>query len=285
MSDDNLGSLQQPMPHLTAKRAKSEPKKGSTAAPSRSSSSAHDSTFRFLASKGYYEAVVPMAYVMNNPNTRPLSTTDPFFRCFPSDPDEIPFIRGTRLATRPPTPETHLDETPEQKKEHLKQVKETQRKQDRTSRKDVSLPLLWHLQYSNHPRTVVSSKHTLSGSPSGSSISQDDLADEAEFQEHLAKIEKEYRKRMRALKIEGEAANSMLGYIPIDELAIDPLVSSRSRRTAQPEEAQPLEVGREPEHVQGPSSEPSSEPSSRNAPEEETGESSQGRKKESRTRK
>ncbi|KAF3226065.1 hypothetical protein TWF106_001281 [Orbilia oligospora] len=319
-SDDSIGSLQRSIQQTTTKSASSDHKKGFVTsckgkqrqdcdrspasteerskiqhirrlrelhdphgmAHSRSSPSAQDPTFRFSASKGYYEAVVPIAYAMNNPNTRPLSTTDPFFQCFPSDPDEIPFLRGTRLATRPPTPEIHLDETPQQKKEHLKQVKKAQRKEDWTLRKDVSLSRSWHLQYSARSRTVVSREHILSSLSGGSSISLGSPTDEAEFQAHLAKIKKEYYKRTRALELEGEAADSMVGYIPISELAIDPSISSRSRRTAQPEEAQPLEVGREPEHVHEPSSE-AGPSSSRNIP--DAGEPSQGKKKESRRRK
>ncbi|KAK6521876.1 hypothetical protein TWF506_002079 [Arthrobotrys conoides] len=312
-SDDNIGSLQRYMPQAAVKKFPVISSKGkqrqdpdrspdptetrpkirhirrlreihdphAATTPGRLSHFAQDSTFRFSASKGYYEAVVPISYVMNNPNTRPLSTTDPFFRCFPSDPDEIHFFQGTRLGTRPPTPEIHLDETLEQKKEHLKQVKKVQRKQDWTSRKDIPLSRTWHLQYSTRSRAIPSREPTLASFPGGK-IFVNDLADEAEFQAHLARIKKDYYKKARA-ELEADAGNSILGYIPISELAIDPLVSSRSRRTAQPEEAQPLEVGREPEHVQEPPSEarPSS---SKNVP-DDAGESSQGKKKESRRRK
>ncbi|KAK6350416.1 hypothetical protein TWF718_003608 [Orbilia javanica] len=254
----------------------------SAAAPSQQRSSAHDPTFRFSASRGYYEAIVPIAYVMNNPNTRPLSTTDPFFRCFPSDPDEVPFLRGTRLAAKPPTPEIHLDETVEQKEDHLNQVELIRRKQDWISRRDVSLPRSWYLQYSSRPRSIVPVEQILSGLSSGSGIPFDDFA-EAEFQRHLAKMKQAYRKERRGLEIEREADSRIPGYIQIDGPAKNPLVSSRSRRTAQPEEAQPLEVGRESERVQG-QSPGAGTSSARNVP-EQTDEPSQGKKKESRRHK
>ncbi|KAK6506636.1 hypothetical protein TWF481_005092 [Arthrobotrys musiformis] len=242
-------------------------------------SSSHDPTFRFSASKGYFEAIVPKAYFMNNPNTRPLSTTDPFFSSFPSDPDEITYLRGTRLATRSPTPEIHLDETPEQKQDHLRQVKRAKRKMDRRLRKNIPLSKSWHLRYSSRPRSIASREATLANL-----AYFDDLFDDPEFNANLEKIRGEYGLRRRAVDLELGLLEDDLGLrVPIDELAIDPSLSRRSKRTAQPEEAKPLEVGREPEQARGSLSRAG--PSSRNALEgDEAGKAPQG-KKESRRRK
>ncbi|KAK6535024.1 hypothetical protein TWF281_006322 [Arthrobotrys megalospora] len=261
--------------------------------PSGSSASLQDPTFRFSTTKGYYEATVPMAYFMNNPNTRPLSTTDPFFHCFPSDPEELPFLRGTGYASRPGTPEIHLDETPEQKREYLRLKKKLHRKQDWALRKENPLPRSWYLQYSGHTRSTLAPRgHTLPNFPS-SMMPTDEITDDPEFQEYLARIKKQYRGKRRASDRHGldeEALDNPMMSIPFDSLAIDPIHPMHSRRTGRPEEAQPLEVVREPGPVPGPSSEagPSSgagPSSSSRAPEEEVGESSQGMKKESRRRK
>ncbi|KAK6362337.1 hypothetical protein TWF730_006032 [Orbilia blumenaviensis] len=254
-------------------------------------STTQDPTFRFSPAKAQYEAVVPMAYFMNNPNTRPLSTTDPFFRSFPSDPEEITSLRGTRLAKRPPTPEIRLDETPVGKKEYTKRKRESEKKQDWSERREVSLPRSWHLQYSSRSRTMIGpGGHIVSSSSTGRGISLEGALDDGGLQEQLEIMRREYiRKRQAVSRVrpEGEDSNSAT-FAPFSELGASLLRSTQSRRTGRPEESQPLEVGREPENVSELSwhaSPPLAGASSADAPTDEASEQSQRRRKESRTRK
>ncbi|KAF3937393.1 hypothetical protein ABW19_dt0206202 [Dactylella cylindrospora] len=74
----------------------------------------YDGTFRYSKAKGCCEAIIPPAYWMNNPNTQALSTTDPYFTKFPSDPRDIGAYRNrlTRdgpIRPQPKTPEFYPD--------------------------------------------------------------------------------------------------------------------------------------------------------------------------------
>jgi len=51
-----------------------------------------DSTMVYYEADQMYHCRVPLAYTTCNPNTQPLSTTDPFFRNFPSHPDRVTTI-------------------------------------------------------------------------------------------------------------------------------------------------------------------------------------------------
>ncbi|EPS35124.1 hypothetical protein H072_11469 [Dactylellina haptotyla CBS 200.50] len=119
-----------------------------------------DSTWRISASKECYEANVPIAYWMNNPNTQPVSTTDPFFKAFPSDPNYMPFSRSGRIGpSRPETPEIHLDETSEQEKDYTTKKKKSEKKQDWKQRRTLTLDRNWYTKFGRRSRDLFGDSH------------------------------------------------------------------------------------------------------------------------------
>ncbi|KAK6542914.1 hypothetical protein TWF694_006852 [Orbilia ellipsospora] len=118
-------------------------------------SAEYDSTWRYSASKKCIEATVPMAYWMNNPNTQPVSTSDPFFKNFPSDPMEANLTRSGRVQmvhVRLKTPEFHRVKTDDEKRAFLVKRKKIHRKQDWTRRPNVDLERGWYRKYRNRTR-------------------------------------------------------------------------------------------------------------------------------------
>ncbi|KAK6349426.1 hypothetical protein TWF696_005710 [Orbilia brochopaga] len=190
-------------------------------------SSRNDRTFRYSNSKGYYEANVPAAYFMNNPNTKPLSTTDPFFKNYPSDPNEMIVIgggpgAGAVVVARQPTPEIRLDE-PE--KESERRSKQAQKKQDWKKRKPEELDRFWHHKYRSRPD--VSSDYMDYGWDDYDDMDPDDLmaltgmrlssarSSKKEAQRQLKALGREARKEQ--VDLEEELFGSIWGPMQRDE--------------------------------------------------------------------
>ncbi|KAF3914034.1 hypothetical protein AA313_de0200178 [Arthrobotrys entomopaga] len=115
-------------------------------------SAEYDSTWRYSSSKNCIEATVPMAYWMNNPNTQPLSTRDPYFKNFPSDPLEAILTRSGRAQMVQARSEIPEFKTKDDRKTLLVNRKKIHRKQDWTKRKNVTLERGWYRKYRNRTR-------------------------------------------------------------------------------------------------------------------------------------
>ncbi|KAF3925833.1 hypothetical protein ABW20_dc0102894 [Dactylellina cionopaga] len=138
-----------------------------------------------------------MAYWRNNPNTQPLSTTDPCFKSFPADPKENPQLRGARIDNpRAKTPEIHLDETPEEHEGFENLRKRFAKRQDWKRRKNVALDRLWHSKYSGRASQDPYRGLFVPGSY------EDGESDEMEFEDYLATIRRDYEQSTRKQKKE-----------------------------------------------------------------------------------